>query len=216
MYDPAVAVDLLPLSSKAMPIYEFFCPQNHKIYSFFARSLAYSGVTPRCPDNPNFQMERMVSSFAVIGRAREEVPGEPVDDPRMDAMMAEMEKEFSKMDSDNPDPRRVAHMLRSLTKMSGESMPEQMKEVLSRLESGESLDRIEDAMGDAMDALGPETDSPGGAGGASELKKLRDHLRAARNRPVRDPVMYEMADYATLPEYGWPRVKPGGGGGAAR
>ena len=55
-----------------MPIYEYFCPNNRRIYSFFARSLRYADKVPRCPDNPKWKMEKMLSGFAITGRAREE------------------------------------------------------------------------------------------------------------------------------------------------
>jgi hypothetical protein len=54
-----------------MPIYEFYSPDTNRIYSFFARSLAQGQLTPRCPDNPKARMERMISRFAVTGRAKE-------------------------------------------------------------------------------------------------------------------------------------------------
>ena len=41
-----------------MPIYEFYSPDNHKLYQFFARSLAYHDTIPLCPDNPAFRMQR--------------------------------------------------------------------------------------------------------------------------------------------------------------
>src|SRR5688572_13442394 len=84
-----------------MPIYEFFCPQTNKIYSFYARSLSMADKTPRCPDNPKFRMERMISSFSFTGRKRDEPkgsaagPGGEADDPRMEQVMAEMERDFS-------------------------------------------------------------------------------------------------------------------------
>src|SRR5688572_28335228 len=87
-----------------MPIYEFFCPQTNKIYSFYARTLSMAGKTPRCPDNPKFRMERMISSFSFTGRKREEPKGSAAaaggetDDPRMEQVMAEMERDFSGMD----------------------------------------------------------------------------------------------------------------------
>jgi hypothetical protein len=56
---------------RSMPIYEFYSPDTHKIYSFFARSLAHANKTPRCPDKPDARMERVVSKFAVTGRAKE-------------------------------------------------------------------------------------------------------------------------------------------------
>jgi hypothetical protein len=59
------------MSSNSCRYTNFYCPDNRKIYSFFARSLAYAGKTPRCPDNPKLRMERMISRFAVTGRAKE-------------------------------------------------------------------------------------------------------------------------------------------------
>jgi hypothetical protein len=32
-----------------MPIYEFYSPDNNRLYQFLARSLAYRDKTPRCP-----------------------------------------------------------------------------------------------------------------------------------------------------------------------
>ena len=108
-----------------MPIYEFYCPDNRRIYSFFARSLRYAGMTPRCPENPKFRMERMVSRFAFTGRAKEnsEMPdgGTPQDDARMEAAMRDMEREMGRMDNDNPDPRQVARMMRKVAELSGDA-----------------------------------------------------------------------------------------------
>src|SRR5437899_32114 len=98
-----------------MPIYEFYSPKTRKIYSFLARSLAYSASTPRCPDDPRAPMEKMISSFAMIGRAKENPAGssgEPeIDDSRMERAMTAMEREFSGMDESNPDPRQLARMM---------------------------------------------------------------------------------------------------------
>ena len=81
-----------------MPIYEFYSPKTRKIYSFYARSLAYAGRVPRCPDDPKAAMEKMVSSFAVTGRAAGKPAGGPADDaaddPRLERAMAEMERDF--------------------------------------------------------------------------------------------------------------------------
>ncbi len=47
-----------------MPIYEFYCPQNNKLYQFLARSLSYRDAVPLCPDNPDFVLEKRVSQEA--------------------------------------------------------------------------------------------------------------------------------------------------------
>jgi len=122
-----------------MPIYEFFCPKNQRIYSFFARSLAYADKTPRCPENPKWKLEKMVSSFAVTGRAKEKpdtpagAEGPDFDDPKMEKMMAEMEREFSGMgDTDDPDPKMLGRMMRKMMDLGGDKVPAAMQEMVAR------------------------------------------------------------------------------------
>lgn len=179
-----------------MPIYEFFCPQANKIYSFYARSLSMSGKTPRCPDNPEYQMERMLSSFSVTGRAKEEQPGDDpmagMDDPRMEQAMAEMEREFSGMDESNPDPRQLARMMRRMSDLTGEKMPGTMEEMIQRMEKGEDPEKLEEEYGDALEDFDP---AGGGAEGEAGGRDVLGKIRARRARPQRDPTLYEMADY---------------------
>jgi hypothetical protein len=181
-----------------MPIYEFYCPNNNKIYSFFARSLAHAGKTPRCPDNPRFKMERLVSKFAITGRAKEKTAepdaGTGMDDARMEAALAEMERDFGGMDTENPDPRQLGRMMRKMSALTGEKMPGQMEEMIRRMEAGEDMDKLESEYGDLLDETGDlEADAPGGEGAKSG--SLKERLRALHQRPVRDETLYEMNDY---------------------
>jgi hypothetical protein len=175
-----------------MPIYEFYCPDNHKIYSFFARSLSYAERVPRCPDGEKFRMERMISSFAVIGRAKEKpnVPGgDATDDPRMEEMMASMESEFSGMDSENPDPKALARMMRRMTEMSGAKVPGEMEEMMRRMELGEDPEKLEAEFGETLESFDP-------TGGETENdENLKARLRALRRQPHRDPTLYEMSEF---------------------
>ena len=184
-----------------MPIYEFFCPQTNKIYSFYARSISMAGKTPKCPDNPRYRMERMISSFSFTGRKQErktDAPGADgpgdADDPRMERMMAEMERDFSGMNEENPDPRQLARMMRKMSSFTGEKMPETMEEMIRRMEAGEDPEKLEEEYGDALEDF-----DPGGAGaeGGDEAKgKSRTLQRMKRKRRVvRDPTLYEMAEY---------------------
>ena len=176
-----------------MPIYEFFCPKNRRIYSFFARSLAYSDRTPRCPDNSKWAMEKMISGFAITGRAREKTAlpgGEDLDDPRMEQAMAEMEREFSGIgDSENPDPRVLARMMRKMTELGGDKVPPVMKEMIARLEKGEDPEKLEAEYGDAMDQF------DAGMGDSPEEQKVAATLRKTRKKVTRDPKLYEMSEY---------------------
>ena len=83
-----------------MPIYEYYCPDNNKIYQFFAKTLAQGQTVPKCPDNHAYRMEKIVSAFAVTGASKKSQEpagaGEPAgretpaDDARMEAAMAAM------------------------------------------------------------------------------------------------------------------------------
>lgn len=178
-----------------MPIYEFFCPKNQRIYSFFARSLSYADKTPRCPDNAKWKLEKMLSSFAVTGRAKEkpDVPAgdDNLDDPRMERMMAEMEREFSAAgDTDNPDPRMLGRMMRRMAELGGDKVPAEMKEMIARLEKGEDPEKLEAELGDAFEGM---DDAFGDA--PPEAKEALAKLRARKPRITRDPTLYEMADF---------------------
>jgi hypothetical protein len=178
-----------------MPIYEYFCPDNRRIYSFFARSLRYADKLPRCPDNPKWKMEKMLSGFAITGRAKEETAdpgGDDMDDAKMEAAMNAMEREFGSVaDSDNPDPRAMAAMMRRMGEITGQKMPAEMDEVIARLEKGEDPDKLEEEYGDVfekMEGMGEEGDaSEAGPEGRGKLRRKR--------RITRDPKLYEMSEF---------------------
>jgi hypothetical protein len=175
-----------------MPIYEFYSPDTNRIYSFFARSLAQGQLIPRCPDNPKARMERMVSHFAVTGRAKEksDAPAETDSvDPRMERVMAEMESEMSSMNEDNPDPRQLGRLMRKMTEATGQKMPEAMEQMIQRLERGEDPEKLEEEFGDSLENLGDEF--PEGEAGEDRPALSR----STRKLPTRDPALYEMSDY---------------------
>jgi hypothetical protein len=175
-----------------MPIYEFYSPDTNRIYSFFARSLAHGQLTPHCPDDPNARMERMISRFAVTGRAKEKSgtdPGAETLDPRMERVMSEMESEMSSMNEENPDPRQLGRLMRKMTEATGQKMPEAMEQMIQRLERGEDPEKLEEEFGDSLENLGEEFDE----GAAGEEKA--GPLKMRRRKPKRDPTLYEMKDY---------------------
>jgi hypothetical protein len=66
-----------------------------------------------------------------------------------------------------------------------------MDEMIRRMEAGEDPEKLEAEYGDAMDEF--EAD-PGAPGDGAE-RDAKGRARAAKARPARDPVMYEMSDY---------------------
>ncbi|MGH7944072.1 MAG: FmdB family transcriptional regulator [Opitutaceae bacterium] len=187
-----------------MPIYEYYCPDNHTIYQFYAKTVAQGQMTPKCPDNPKYQLKKVVSAFAITGRkeeAAEKKPGADVaspEDARMDAAMGEMEKEFSSLDEN--DPKAMARMMRRMSELTGEKIDGQFEEVVRKLEEGADPDSLEDQLGpgdtaeDSGDPYGggmgldPDMPSPKGE---QDPKELRHRFRVRRAAPRRDPKLYD-------------------------
>lgn len=176
-----------------MPIYEFYSPDSHRIYSFLAKRFLKEGEVPICPDGPKNRMEKVVSAFAFTGRAKEVVKKEGESeagmDPRMEREMMKMADEFSKMDEKNPDPRLMGRMMRRMMEASGQKLPTEMGEMLQRLEKGENPDKLEEEYGDVMEKMD-------GMEGAVGQKKKDWKIRLRRRMPPRrDPKLYEWEEY---------------------
>ena len=138
-----------------MPIYEYYCPDNHTVYQFYAKTLAQGKTIPKCPQNPKFRMQKMVSAFAVTsgGKGAEEPvagaagagAGDSAEDARMEAAMGAMEKEFANVDEN--DPRAMARMMRRMSDLTGEKIDGEMEEVVRKLEEGTDPEALEEQLG---------------------------------------------------------------------
>jgi len=190
-----------------MPIYEYYCPDNNRIYQFFAKTVAQGQTIPKCPDNPAFRLVRIMSAFAITGRgAKEEkaeksadptspgdLPnagpaGEPpgaggapeAEDPRMEAAFDQLEGEMDSIDEN--DPRSMGRMMRRMSELTGEKLDGQMEEVVRKLEEGADPDKLEEQMGEAFGGEGEGgEDEYGGMGG----------MGGRRGGPTRDPTLYD-------------------------
>lgn len=175
-----------------MPIYEYYCPDNHKIYQFYARNSKQADRIPRCPDNAGFRMEKLVSGFA-IGQgdkhsdqdAGENTPD--LEDPKMMAAMAEMERAVSGMDESNPDPRQMGKLMRQMAEMTGESLTGEMEEMVRKLEEGADPEALEEQFGDL---LGDE-DTEGLASGFGDVNTKAGKSGGFRGPPLKDQTLYE-------------------------
>jgi hypothetical protein len=171
-----------------MPIYEFYCPENNKIYQFYARTLAQGKVVPKCPDNPRYAMRKMLSAFAVTGSGSAEGAeggaggtDDPAPDARMAAAMGQMEREFTSVDEN--DPRAMGRMMRRMADLTGERIDGDMEEVVRKLEEGADPESLEEQLGaDVPDKTGEATKSEGDD---------KRHRRARRAAPARDPKLYD-------------------------
>ena len=187
-----------------MPIYEYYCPDNHTIYQFYAKTVAQGQTTPKCPDNPKFRLRKLVSAFAITsGGAKDEAAekqpqpaGDPPEDARMDAAVDAMEKEFASLDEN--DPKAMARMMRRMSELTGEKMEGQFEEVVRKLEEGADPDSLEDQLGPED----PSEDDPYGGGMGMEggmpgqkpdqdPKEPRHRFKVRRPAPRRDPKLYD-------------------------
>src|SRR5208283_620509 len=173
-----------------MPIYEYYCPDNNKIYQFFAKTLAQGKTVPKCPDNAAFRLEKLLSPFAVAGKGKKKdeaggesssTEGSPAaggEDPRMDAAMAAMESEFSNVDEN--DPRAMGRMMRRMAELSGEKIDGEMEEVVRKLEEGADPDSLEEQLGGAGEAGGddPYDDGMGGETPPVDPKEPKQRFKA--------------------------------------
>lgn len=162
-----------------MPIYEFFCPDCNTIFNFFSRRIN-TEKRPDCPKCGRAKIEKMMSTFATIGKAEENK------DPLAGMDEAKMEKAFEGLlreaDSINEeDPRQMASLMRKFSDQTGISLGDQMEEALSRLEAGDDPDQIEQEMGDLMD---------GDDFSFEEMKKKA--AKGISNQPKKDEKLYEL------------------------
>jgi len=185
-----------------MPIYEFYSPNNNKIYSFYSRSVKNSSISPICPDGEKFEMRKMMSAFSLTGSGEgadetdaASMDGSDVDpfsklsDTQTSHVMKEMESAMAGMDEDNPDPRQMGSLMRRMCEMTGEKMDGVMEEVVRKLEEGANPEELEARMGDAIDDSAESQDTKDSA--TNETVKKRN----SRLPLTRDPKLYEFEDF---------------------
>lgn len=175
-----------------MPIYEFYCVDCHRVFNFLSRTVD-TGKRPACPRCRRPDLARRVSAFA-ISKGRKEEPagaGPPanLDEARLERAMESLAAEAEGMNED--DPRQSARLMRKLFSATGMPVGGRMEEALRRLEAGESPDRIEEEMGDVLDA-DPFAGAAGEAAGDADAPKGPKALVRRLVPPSVDPDLHEM------------------------
>lgn len=173
-----------------MPMYEFFCADCNTIYTFLSKSVNTS-KTPPCPKCKRPDLDRMISRFAVTGKAKEpsaagpgdaQGPDLPIDEARMEKAMETLASQAEGMDEENP--RQAADLMRKFSELSGLKLGDKMEDALARIEAGEDPESLEKEM-EGLD----ENDLfklDGTGEGAVKSKGLK------KSAPVRDDTLYEM------------------------
>jgi putative FmdB family regulatory protein len=165
-----------------MPIYEYACPKCRKIFNFLSKRINPDRL-PICPKCGNKKMVKELSRFAMIkgaaepaadGTGGDDMTMPNFDDPRVQKVMNEMERDMGSMDENNP--KHIAHMMKKMKDiMPAGSVPKELDVAIKRLEQGEDPDKIEADMGDV---LGDWMGGPGGGksgGGYTQDSGLYDY-----------------------------------------
>ena len=162
-----------------MPIYEFFCEDCNRIFSFFSKSVNTT-KQPICPKCKQRTLSRKMSAFAVTGRAKEDEPGDlPFDESRMERAVEALAGQADSLSED--DPRQAADLMRKLSDMTGMELGPGMQEALKRMEDGDDPERVEAEMGDLLEAEEPFL-----------LPGRKAVSSAGKRPPSRDETLYDL------------------------
>ena len=163
-----------------MPIYEFYCPDCHAIYSFFSRRVN-ADARPPCPSCTCLVLERQVSLFSVSkNRSSQNSDGMVgIDEDRLESALMSMAGDLDKIDN---DPSQVASAMRKLLATSGLKMGAGMEDAMARVEAGEDPEVIEADLGDATDEIALLSARPTQVAGVIRRRYLPPRV---------DPKLYE-------------------------
>jgi len=163
-----------------MPIYEFYCPDCNTVFNFFSRRIN-TDRQPDCPKCGREKIQRQMSTFATIGKARDN-DGDDMsgfDEAKMEKAFEGLLREAGGINEE--DPRQMANLMRRFSDKTGISLGERMEEALSRLESGEDPDSVERDMGELLE----------GEEGFS-LEDMKKKVTSGPKPPARDDKLYEL------------------------
>ena len=162
-----------------MPIYEFYCDQCNVIFNFLSQRVNTSKI-PDCPRCGKKELSKQISTFATIGRAKEESddPFAGFDESKMEHAFESLMKESENVNED--DPRQMASLMRKFTSQTGMQLGDSMEEAISRMEAGEDPEQVEKEMGDQ---IGEDDFS---------LDSMKKKMLKREKNPVHDEKLYEL------------------------
>jgi len=170
----------------AMPIYEFYCSDCHRLFNFLSRRIDTVG-RPACPRCHKASLQRRPSAFAISRNRAEEKPAEGLppgfDESKLEQAMSALAGEGDALEGD--DPIASARMMRRLFETTGMPLNDGMREALKRMEAGEDPEKVEAEMGDT---LGEDPFAGGPEVGTGKVRSRLRHLLP----PSVDATLYEM------------------------
>jgi putative FmdB family regulatory protein len=166
-----------------MPIYEFFCDHCNVIFNFFSSRIDTVSA-PACPRCAKEKLERRISTFATIGKAKEDSDDmlSGLDESKMEQAFNTLMRDAEGMNEE--DPRQMAALMRKFSQKTGINLGGSMEEAISRMEAGEDPEQVEREMGDL---LGGDDDF--------SLESLKKKVSAGRKMPLHDEKLYDLTPH---------------------
>ena len=132
-----------------MPIYEFYCDSCNVIFNFFSPRVN-TAKKPDCPRCGKKELARRISTFATIGKAKEDGGDQlaGLDEAKMERAFTALMREAEHVNEE--DPKQMASLMRKFTEQTGINLGGSMEEALSRMEAGEDPAQVESEMGDLL------------------------------------------------------------------
>ncbi len=167
-----------------MPIYEFYCIHCHKVFSFFSKTIN-THKCPPCPQCSKINLKRCVSRFAISSPSGDKDHENKdllsnLDESKFETALASLAAEAESIDEDNP--KAIAKLMRKLYDATGMEAGDGMNQALSRLESGENPESIEEEMGDLLESEEPFL-----------LNVKKGQIKTARSQPPAvDETLYSL------------------------
>ena len=162
-----------------MPIYEYYCDQCNVIFNFYSSKVNTTKV-PDCPKCGKKELAKLISTFATIGKAKEQSDDQfsGLDESKMEHAFESLMREAEHVNED--DPKQMASLMRKFTSETGVHLGDSMEEALSRMESGEDPEKVEKEMGDLLN----EEDF--------SLESMKKKVLRQSNQPQHDEKLYDL------------------------
>jgi putative FmdB family regulatory protein len=162
-----------------MPIYEFYCDTCNVIFNFFSPRVN-TAKKPDCPRCGKRELARRISTFATIGKAKEDGGDQlaGLDEAKMERAFESLMREAEHVNEG--DPKQMANLMRKFTSQTGINLGGSMEEALSRMEAGEDPEQVESEMGDLLNEENLSIE-------LMKKKVLREH-----RPPAHDEKLYEL------------------------
>lgn len=162
-----------------MPIYEFFCDSCNVIFNFFS-SRVNTDKRPACPRCGQKDLAKRISTFATIGKAKEDGadPLSGLDETKMERAFDSLMREAEQVN--DQDPMQMAALMRKFTSKTGINLGGSMDEALSRMEAGEDPDQVEREMGDLFSEEN------------LNLEFIKKKVSRNSQQPIHDEKLYEL------------------------